>query len=248
MKKIIFLLLAVWVFNYSNAQIQIPRQEIHYNVNYHWGFLDVMIAKGVVTIQNDNNGFYGTLDGTSIPWEGHIICVSDTLRADFSGTAGAIKEKVNYQNGWYRHPAVSSFNSSTYNPEDPAIFKSIAGQGAYDASSDSMEAIAVTSDMIGMYYLAQALDFSKMQPGDKLTVPIEGPYSKEVVITYQGPGSYQGNDGFYRTYDLTFEYGYHGNLSGFPVICKVGAADKIPLYLQANLPVGRVEMLYDSHN
>lgn len=231
----------------AKAQVDIPRQEIYYNVNYHWGFLDVMIARGVVTVEANNNNFYGTLDGTSIPWEGSIICVSDTLRADFVNNGTAIRESVKYQNGWYRHPSVSSFRSSTYNPDDPAFFKSIAGQGTYNASNDSMEAIAVTSDMIAMYYFAHAIDFTALKPGNKITVPIEGGYSKEVVITYQGEGSYQGNGSTYPTYDLMFEYAYHGSMSGFPVLCKIGVTDKIPLYFQANLPVGRVEMLYDTH-
>ena len=228
-----------------SAQTYVAPQEIHYNVNYHWGFIDVMIARGVVNVSGDANNFYGTLDGTSIPWEGHIICVSDTLRASFSGAGNNLQEAVSYQNGWYRRPHVSSFRSSTYNPDDPAIFKSIDGQGAYDASDDSMEAITVTSDMIGMYYLAHAIDFSSLTAGQKITVPIQGQYSKEVVITYTGEGLYTTGGDNYPTYNCTFEYGYGGRMSGYPVECKISRSSRIPVYLCANLPVGRVEMLYD---
>lgn len=230
----------------SQAQTVIPRQVIPYNVNYKWGIIDVMIARGNVTIESDGSNFYGTLDGTSIPWEGKIICVSDTLKAVMSGYGTNLSETVEYQNGWYRHPSVSQFRSSGYNPDDPATFKNIAGQGTYDASSSSMEAITVTSDMLGMYYIAHALDFSSLQEGQKIVVPINGRYAHEVSITYLGKGTYTtGNGDTYPTYDCSFEYSYGEGMSGYPVTCKIGVTDKNPLFLSASLPVGRVEMLYD---
>lgn len=245
MKKILLLLAIAGSFQLAVAQVNIPRQEIHYNVNYHWGLIDVMIARGVVTLESDGSNFYGTLDGTSIPWEGRIICVSDTLKASVDKFQEDITETVYYQNGWYRRPNVSDFHSSTYNPDNPLFFKNIAGQGQYDASNDSMEAITVTSDMIGMYYLAHIIDFSSLSPGEKLRIGINGPYSKEVVITYNGQGVYSAGGDNYPTYNCTFEYGYGGAMSGYPVECKISATDRIPVFLSATLPVGRVEMLYD---
>lgn len=244
MKKTIFLLMAIFACQIAKAQAVIPLKEVHYNVNYHWGFVDVNIAKGVVTIESDGSNFKGTLDGTSIPWEGKIICVSDTLQGSFSGKGNNLKETVSYQSGWYRRPPVSVFKSSTYNPDDPQYFKNTAGGGSYDASDDTMEAITVTADMIGMYYLSAALDFSTMQLGAKVTIPISGKYSKQVVITYMGPGTFVADGSTYRTYNCTFEYSYGGKMSGFPVDCYIGVDNKVPLYLSASLPVGKVEMTY----
>lgn len=247
MKKLLALLLVICACHMAKAQISIPYQEVHYNVNYHWGVVDVMIARGVVAFEANNGNFYGTLDGTSIPWEGRIICVSDTLSADMTHDGNRIQETVTYQNGWYRRPHVSAFRSSTYNPDDPAFFKSIAGQGEYDASGDSMEAIIVTSDMIGMYYYAKLLDFSALKPGDWVWVNIDGPYSKSLKITYEGEGTYSVNGNTYPTYNCSFEYGYEGSMSGYPVECRIGVSNRIPLFLSASLPVGRVEMLYDPY-
>lgn len=240
MKKIFFLIIGICASVMAQAQTVIPRQEIPYNVNYHWGIIDVMIARGIVTVESDGYNFNGTLDGTSIPWEGHIICVSDTLSANMNG----LNETVEYQNGWYRRPPVSLFRSASYNPDDPAYYKNIAGQGEYSASHDSMEAITVTSDMLGMYYYAHAIEFENLKPGERVIVRIEGPYSKELLITYNGQDIYSVNGDNYPTYNCTFEYGYEGTMSGYPVECKIGATDRIPMYLSASLPVGRVEMLY----
>lgn len=245
MKKLFLLASILCVCFLADAQIVIPRREIKYNVNYHWGLIDVMIARGTVSIESDGNEFYGTLDGTSIPWEGRIICVSDTLRARPGSNGNSLSETVLYQSGWYRRPPVGYFRSSGYNPENPDYFKNIAGQGAYDASDDTMEAITVTSDMIGIYYFSHAIDFSQLRPGDKVTVGIEGGYSRELVLTYQGQGIYSANGDNYPVYNCSFEYGYDGRLMGYQVECKIGATDRFPLYLSASLPVGKVEMLYD---
>ena len=227
------------------SQVNIPRQETYFNVNYHWGIIDVMIARGVVTVETNGNNFVGTLDGTSIPWEGHIICVSDTLHATFTPTDSLSTENVQYQCGWYRRPHVGQFRSNTYNPADPAIYKNTRGQGEYNASSNSMEAIAVTTDMIAMFYYAKEIDFESINPGWTITLPIEGNYEKEVIITYNGTGTYSNNGISYPTYDLTFQYSYHGKMSGYNVKCKIGATQKIPVFFSASLPVGQVEMLWD---
>lgn len=243
MKKIFLLLAVLFASQLVKAQLTIPYQEIPYNVNYKWGVIDVNIARGTVGFESDGGQFYGTLDGTSIPWEGKIICVSDTLRASM----GASREAVEYQSGWYRHVPVSLFRSASYNPDDPAYFKNIAGQGSYNASGDSMEAITVTSDMLGMFYYAHAINFPDMKPGERFTLPIEGRYANCVVVTYQGQGTYTVGGDTYPTYDITFEYSYGYGMSGYPVECKIGASNRIPVFISANLPVGRVEMLYSPY-
>lgn len=245
MKKIFLILLAVIGIQAAKAQVNIPKQDIHYNVNYKWGFLDVNIATGVVTIESDGNSFSGTLEGTSIPWEGSIFCVSDTLQANVSGTQADFRETVTSQTGWYRRPKVSQYRSSSYNPDDPATYKNIAGQGQYAASANSMEAITVTSDMISMYYYAHAIDFESLQTGQQVNVTIDGQYAKKLVITYQGKDTYTANGDTYPTYNCTFEYSYDGKMSGYPVECKISATDRIPVFLSASLPIGHVEMLYN---
>ena len=244
MKKFILTMMLGFLCLAGKAGVTIPYTNIPYSVNYHWGIIDVMIAHGNVKIQSDGNRFQGTLDGTSIPWEGHIILVSDTLDFTIEPGAGLSKEKVNYQAGWYRHPKVSYYHGENYNPANPAIYKNIAGEGEYNASNSSMEAITVTSDMIGMFYYAHEIDFTSMKSGQQVTIPIEGKYADEVVVTYLGEGTYSANDVTYNTYNCKFEYSYGGSLSGYQVEMKIGQAQKIPLFISASLPVGRVEMLY----
>ena len=245
MKKAILVILMAVFGLACRAGVTIPYTVIPYNVNYHWGIIDVMIAHGFVKIQSDGQNFRGTLDGTSIPWEGHIILVSDTLEFKTAPNSGGLsKEIVDYQAGWYRHPKVNYFHSAQYDSANPAIYKNIAGQGEYDASGSSMEAITVTSDMLGMFYYAHEIDFGSMNPGQHIVVPIEGKYAQEVVITYEGEGTYTVDNRTYNTYNCKFEYNYGGSMSGYPVEMKIGQTLKTPLFISASLPLGRVEMLY----
>lgn len=247
MKKSLLLLMLLCSVIVGKAQVNIPYQEIKYNVNYHWGLVDVMIAHGVVTLHADNNRFNATLDGSSIPWEGRVFCVSDTLQTIMTPGDGLSKETVIYQNGWYMKPKVSSYHSGNFDPTNPANYKNIKGEGTLNASGETMEAITVTSDMLGLFYYFHELDFESMKPGDVVTIPIsvKDGNPEKVVITYNGKSQYKIDNISYPTYSLKFEYSYKGNMSGYPVETQVSANDRIPLLFSATLPVGHVEMIYN---
>ncbi|MBD5358522.1 MAG: DUF3108 domain-containing protein [Bacteroides sp.] len=245
MKKL--LLLIVIALSSLGAKAQnIPYQELRYDIHYHWGLINVQIAHALVTLNADNGNFSATLDGNSIPWEGRVMCVSDTLRANMSGSGAASRENISYINGWYMKPKTSVFNSSSFDPQNPANYKNILGGGTLNADSSTMEAIDVTANMLGLFYTYRNIDFEQISEGQSVTIPITNPdgSSDRVVITYNGKSQYQIGATTYPTYDTVFEYSYHGTMSGYPVNCQVGANDRIPLYFAANLPVGHVEMIY----
>lgn len=245
MKKIFLFVAACIIALSAGAAVKIPHTVVPYNVNYHWGIIDVNIAHGTVKYECDGTNFRGTLDGVSIPWEGHVIVVSDTLLTRMvPGTKYSIEE-IDYQSGWYRRPKVKYFRSEEYNPLNPQVYKNIAGEGEYDASNNSMEAITITSDMIGMYYYANEIDFESMQPNEKITMPIKGEYEKNLIITYLGKGTYEIENTVYPTYNCMFEYDYKGKMSGYPVQMRIDTSTKIPVFLSASIPVGKIEMIYN---
>lgn len=245
MKKILLLAFVCIAAISAKAGVTIPHTVIPYNVNYHWGIIDVNIAHGTVKYECDGTNFKGTLDGVSIPWENHVIMVSDTLNTTMQAGSPYSTEVVNYQSGWYRRPEAKYYRSNTYDASNPQQYKNIAGQGQYDASNNSMEAIAITSDMIGMYYYANEIDFENLQAGQKIEIPIQGEYAHKLVITYQGKGSYEINNTQYPTYNVMFEYDYKGRMSGYPVQMRIDTQNRLPIFLSASIPVGKIEMIYN---
>ncbi len=249
MKKTILLLFAFVAALTGMAQVQLPYQEINYNVHYHWGIIDVMIAHGKVTLSADGNQFNGTLDGNSIPWDGRVFCVSDTLQATMTPGSPVSHETVTYENGWYLKPKTTVYRSGNFDPTNPANYKNIKGQGTLNADDDTMEAITVTADMLGMFYYYHEIDFESMSPGQQITIPItvDGGMNQQVVVTYNGKSSYNASGVTYPTYSTTFEYSYNGAMSGYPVQAEVAMSSRIPVLLSASLPVGKVEMIYDAY-
>lgn len=245
MKKFLLFAFICVAALWAKAGVPIPFTDVPYNVNYHWGIIDVNIAHGNVKYHCDGTNFSGTLDGVSIPWEGHVILVSDTLKTQFLPGGTYSKEKVTYQSGWYRRPQAKYFRSSTYDASNPANYKNIAGQGQYNASNNSMEAITITSDMIAMFYYAKEINFEALSPNQVFTIPIEGVYASEVKVTYIGAGSYEVENVNYPTYNIMFEYTYKGKMSGYPVQMRIRKTDRIPIFISASIPVGKVEMIYN---
>lgn len=245
MKKFLLITIACITGFVANSAVKIPFTDVPYNVNYHWGIINVNIAHGNVKYECDGNNFHGTLDGVSIPWEGHVILVSDTLDTQMLPGNKYSIEKVNYQSGWYRRPKAKYFRSNDYNSSNPENYKNIAGAGEYDASKNSMEAITITSDMLGMYYYIYEIDFEKLTPNQKFTINIEGVYAQEVTVTFLGKGSYEIENEVYPTYNIMFEYNYNGKMSGYPVQMRVRQSDKLPIFLSASIPVGKVEMIWN---
>ena len=241
MKKTILLLFALVASLTGMAQVQLPYQEIPYTVHYHWGLVDVNIGHGKVTLSAQGNQYNATLDGNTIPWEGRIFCVSDTLNATMTPGTPYSRETVDYENGWYLKPKVMEYRSDGFVASNPANYKNIKGQGYLNADAQTMEAVTVTADMLGMFYYFHEIDFNSMSAGQQITIPIDGGYAQSVTVTYNGLSSY----GAFSTYDVSFEYTYQGSPTGYSVKAQVDRSSRIPVLLSAELAIGHVEMVYE---
>lgn len=246
MKKIVSMLVVFCCVLLSKAQVTVPYTELNYNVHYHWGLIDVNIAHGVLTMQTEGNRFVATLDGNSIPWNGRVYCVSDTLVATMTPGAGLSREHVDYINGWYMKPKVMLYRSGRFDPDLPSNYRSINGQGTLSASGETMEAITITADMLGLFYYFREIDFEAMTEGQQITIPIsmQGGASEQVVVTYNGKSHIATAFGSYSTYSVAFQYSYRGRMSGYTVNAEVSSDDRIPILIAASLPIGKVEMIY----
>lgn len=241
MKKIILLLIVAICSAGAKMQADIPYTELNYNVHYHWGVIDVMIGHGVLTVQEEGGNFTGTLDGNSIPWNGRVFCISDTIRANVTPTS----ETVEYVNGWYMKPKVTVYRSNSFNPANPANYKNIKGEGTLNADADTMEAVSIMANMTSLCYYFKEIDFASMSEGAQVAIPISGPDGNEkVVITYKGKSTVKADNIDYHAYSVEFEYTYHGSPSGYTVSADVAADSRIPLRFAASLPIGRVMMEY----
>lgn len=200
--------------------------DLVYNVEWHWGPVTVHAGQAYVAVDCSDGILNGTMTGTSIPIEGKVMSVADTIRASMSPE----RTCIDYINGVYRK---RSENSDVFG------FRTIHGDGELDASPRTMEAVNITALLIGFYYYADTVDFSTMSPGDSVTVPIENDgESGELVITFNGETD--SNRG--AAYKLSLLYNIPG-IPEYPIICHVDKTSRLPLLFASTLHIGRVQMV-----
>ena len=231
------------VFRAPGLDAGIPPTAIKYKVNYRWGFINTTAAYGTVRLDATGNSLTASLDGHSISWGGRQYTVSDTLKVITMPGRGPLyaRQNVLYRAGWYAKPVVSMLNSPSYNPRDPANYRTISGQGTLSASSRTMEAVGISCDMLGIFYLFRYMNFTALQPGQTLLMSVNMPRTgmQHAMITYLGTDQYKGSP----SYKVRFEYTYMGVRSGYPVTCQVERSSRIPLLISASLDIGRMEMI-----
>lgn len=218
----------------ANA-IDMPQTQLNYKVQYRWGIIDVAIGQGIATISIDNDNLQGTLAGESIPWEGRVFSIGDTLTAVMSPTV----QQNQFITGWYRKPKTGQ----NVDIDNPAHYRTIQGQGSLNASPETMEAVTITANMIGLFYYAKSIDFATMNPGEIVEIDItnQDGSPEKLQITYNGNG--QSTSGANQeVYDITFNYTYQGEYTNYPVKCEISTAEKLPVYFGADLKIGHVDM------
>ena len=223
----------------ARAAVDIPLTSVTYDVVYHWGLIDKVAGTGFVRYHTMGDIFEGQLQGRSIPWGGRIYTVRSSLSAQMSpGAQGIDTENITALQGIYTKPREGS---------DPATapFKNIYGEGTLDASGETMEAVSVMSDMIGMFYYARSLDFPSFAPGHRIEVPIiKGGASQPLYITYQGEATYSYNGYTAPAYEIVFQYTYNGVPDRYPVTCLIDKNSRVPVQFKADLVIGHIEMCY----
>lgn len=221
-------------------------ETVKYDVTYRWGFINKVAGHGTVATQCSATGdFAGRLDGHSIPWGGRIYSVRDTLSATFTGTteAGVPAERVTYRNGRYFKPELSQASSLTFT--DPATYWDTDGSGTLSASNDTKEAVAITADMLSLFYYAKAIDFSTLADGGHLAIPITNPDGSAggLSITYGGEQTVNIGSLEVPTYAIVFNYTYNGEPSAYPVHAWISKTGRIPVIISAELVIGHLEMV-----
>ena len=231
------------LFNAPGQDACIPPTAIKYKVNYHWGLINTTAAYGTVRLDATGNSLTASLNGHSIAWGGRQYTVSDTLKVITMPGRGPLyaRQNVLYRVGRYSKPMVSLLKSHSYNPSDPANYRTISGQGTLSASPKTMEAVGISCDMLGIFYLFRYMDFTALHPGQTLLMSVNMPRTgmQHAMITYLGPDQYRGAP----SYKVRFEYTYMGVRSGYPVTCQVERSSRIPLLISASMDIGRMEMI-----
>ena len=229
----LYAILTIAAFANHAYALDIPFKSLTYNVNWRWGLVDKNMGTAQVDIFCYNNTLEASLTGKSIPWEGRVYEVADTLQARMKPGSS----RIDYMIGWYRKPEVGSL-------VDPFLlsqYKNTLGHGELSADPETMEAVNIMANMLNIYYYAQALNFEKMTPGTVLDIPLYyGRDCQMMQLTFVGKNMLEYNE--FNTYEVTVEYSYGGKLSGIPIHVEIAADTRLPMLISADIRIGHVEM------
>lgn len=229
----------------SNAQTKVYQ----YNVFYALGLLHKDVGHATVSITTDGCNFIGVLHGRSLEWGGRIYAVRDTLHATMHrpvpGDPIGISERVNFQVGWYAKPLVEEIENGSFSLSNPKNYRNTRGEGRLDASDDTMEAITITSDMLGLFYFFKYMDFTVLKRSRAYVVPIVKPGGavQHLSITYLGTDCYKVGKKSVPTYRVQFDYCFEGEPSGYPIDCQIEQNSRVPVEFSAGLKIGHFKMV-----
>lgn len=205
--------------------VKAQSRSLLYEVKWKWGLVDMSAGMAHLTTEQVGDAFSANLSGHSIPWEGRIYRLDETLRA----VAAPDSLQLQYINGVYSKPRVHARNAH------PA-YKDILGQGTLNASPKTMEAVSVMAHMLGLYYYAGVIDFDSMAPGDFKDIPYLHDSGTESVLQIEYTGC--SND----CYLIKFKFSF----CPYRVDCAIDKTSRIPRSFSAEIAIGHVEMnLYE---
>lgn len=240
----LFLIATLGFVSSAISQINLPSSPLSYEARYHCGFIKIDAGEAHIGLSLNGNRYMATLNGQSVPIGGRVYAISDTICSTMTNNgSGLSHETVTYENGWYAKPHAHGSNVPKLNFNNPDDYKNINGGGDLDASSETMEAVTVSTDMLAMFYYFQQFDYDALQPGQtiELTVNLPDGDTQQVAVTYVGEDSFDGH----TTHKLTFNFSYHGVMTDYPVTAQVDATTKLPLLFAADIKIGHIELVYN---
>lgn len=217
--KRLFLILSIVSVAVIAAAAQ--SRNLVYEVKWKWGLVDISAGYAHVNTSLIGDAFNATLSGQSIPWEGRIYKIDETMRANVAPEALTLQ----YINGVYTKPRVHEQNAET-------PYRDILGQGTLSASANTMEAVSVMAHMLGLFYYSGVLDFASMQPGDFKSIPYNNDSGRESVLQIEYLG--QTDD----CYSIRFKFSF----CPYHVDSLIKKSTLTPTSFSAHIAIGHVQM------
>lgn len=198
-----------------------------YEVKWKWGLVDISAGYAYANTSLTGDAFSATLSGQSIPWEGRIYKINETMRAN--ATPDALN--LQYINGVYSKPRVHEQDAET-------PYRDILGQGSLNASANTMEAVSVMAHMLGLFYYSGVIDFASMSPGQFKSIPYNNDEGQESVLQIEYLGEIGDN------YSIRFKFSF----CPYHVDSMIDKSTLIPTSFSAEIAIGHVEMNLNSDN
>ncbi len=253
-KKILLsILLVITLFCIIPAHASQPIETLEYKVIYRWGLVNKQAGRAIFSLYNHGSGQYrAEMFARTEPWADHFFSVRDTLISTFSSSTylPISYNRIAHEGGRYAADIVKfSINGRTTSAHCTRLRRGKKDKTISKSESDlKTEGDAV--DLLSSFYYLRALDLNNMKPGNVTTVSIFSGKRKETLrITYNGIETIKIDGRKHVTHKVTFTFtsGAEKNTSD-PIRAWLSTSPgNIPLKLEGQLKIGKVQCIYTGH-
>lgn len=230
-----------------------PLETLNYKVIYRWGLVNKQAGRASFKLYDHGHGQYqAIMCARTEPWADHFFSVRDTLISTFSATTHlpTLYNRIAHEGGRYASDIVRFSISGRVTSARCTNLRRGKKDKTVSKSEHSLKTEGDAVDLLSSFYYLRDLDLSNMKPGKVTTVSIFSGKRKETLrITYNGLETIKINGKKQSTYKVTFTFtsGAEKNTSD-PIKAWLSTdRDKIPLKLEGQLKIGKIQCVFTGH-
>ena len=228
--------------------ISYANETLTYRVMYKWGLINKQAGAVKINIHSAGDNYAASLTAASQPWADKIFRVRDTLTSTIakSNLQPSLYIKNSHEGSEDKHDVVKFTRKGATVVGDCVRRVHKKGKLTTDEKRQ-VSAAGTTVDMLSSFYYLRALKFDTWKQGQVLTINIFSGKSKErLTFKYRGIETIELNEKKHTCYHVTFIFtGDDGTKTSDDMDAWISTdAARIPLKLEGELPVGKVQCFY----
>lgn len=224
-------------------------EELSFRVTYKWGLIHKVAGSAGITLEKKADGYHAKLTARTQPWADRIFMVRDTLSGimRLSDMSPLLYDKSTHEDRQYRHDIIRyTYHGNRAIAKVERVKRD--RKGKVETADTTMSALLPAVDMLSVYYYVRRLPFENMKKGTVSRANIfSGKKIEKLAITYDGDERVELNGKKYDCYRIHFMFSSERiKNSSKPMkawIVKTGT--RIPIKLEGELPIGKIQILYN---
>lgn len=247
-----YLSLILFTLSILIARSGIPEytnEDLSYRVTYKWGIIHKQAGSARFVLKKHDDHYSAILMARTQPWADRIFQVRDTLsgKMRLGDMAPLLYDKSTHEGGEYRHDIIKYRYNGDLMTAKCDRFK-INKKGESSVSDTTLVAKLPGTDMLSVYYLVRRLPFDTMKVGTVAHASIfSGKKIEQLAVKYLGIETIKLNDRKYRCYKINFTFSSERmKNSSAPMWAWISTTgQRIPIKLVGELPIGKIQVLYN---
>ncbi|MDE6535358.1 MAG: DUF3108 domain-containing protein [Muribaculaceae bacterium] len=249
-KRLVFYILFLAVGLGLSASVPtFGNEHLSYRVTYKWGLIQKVAGSAGITLTKKSDGYHAVLTARTQPWADKIFMVRDTLSGimRLEDMSPLLYDKSTYEDKQYRHDIIKYTYHGNRAIANVDRFKRNR-DGKTETADTLMSALLPAVDMLSVYYFVRRLPFESMKKGTVSKANIfSGKKIEKLAVTYDGDERIDMNGKKYDCYKISFMFSSERiKNSSKPMkawLLKTGT--RIPVKLEGELPIGKIQILYN---